>query len=344
MAKQSAATGIGTPAVIPSPGRWGLSPLADLLYRTLVLRGPGTSTLLSRQLGVEPKRVAGGIDELVTAGAVRQSGRGGERHWVARDVAEVESIMRGRRAPVVVADQYRRHLAAVASVHLDRIPRDLVRRLPSRETARCRIAELAAAERREHLAINTEDVITADAARVAAPIDRSLIARNIRLRTLGLPPRDGTVEEVSPGCEHRLAASLPLKLMVFDRRVALFAADPADFDAGAVEVADPDTAAHLTRLFYRIWHTATDPRRQEVAPIVLTTREQRILTLLAAGASEEVAAAELGLSRRTVVYTMRALMDRVGVENRFQLALVLGAARAIPLPPTAREDGPQDPR
>jgi hypothetical protein len=26
-------------------------------------------------------------------------------------------------------------------------------------------------------------------------------------------------------------------------------------------------------------------------------------------------------------------MNRVGVENRFQLALVLGASRAVPLPP-----------
>nr|BFE70522.1 hypothetical protein GCM10020092_038230 [Actinoplanes digitatis] len=44
-------------------------------------------------------------------------------------------------------------------------------------------------------------------------------------------------------------------------------------------------------------------------------------------------AAELGLSRRTVSYTLRAVMDRLGVENRFQLALVLGAAYAI-APPT----------
>ncbi len=42
-------------------------------------------------------------------------------------------------------------------------------------------------------------------------------------------------------------------------------------------------------------------------------------------------AAELRLSRRTVVYTLRGLMDRLNVENRFQLAMVLGATRAAPL-------------
>jgi DNA-binding NarL/FixJ family response regulator len=81
--------------------------------------------------------------------------------------------------------------------------------------------------------------------------------------------------------------------------------------------------------------------RQEVHTVVLTHRERAIVELLALGASEEAAAAALGLSRRTVVYTLRALMDRLGVANRFQLALVLGAARAVPVPPLppARDNG-----
>lgn len=322
------------PVVIPSAGRWGFSPLADVILRTLTLLGPGSEGQLARELGIEPRRISRGIGELAETGAVRMSGAGGDRRWVARDSGEIAAIMRARRRPVPVADQCRRHLAAVAGVHLDRIPPDLVRVLPGREAARRRIADLALGERREHLTINTEDVITAEAARVADPIDRSLVARGVRIRILALRPRDGTTEIAAPGCEHRDADTLPLKLMVFDRRVALFPADPAQFDAGAIEVADPDAVARLTQLFFATWCSARDPSRQEVSAIVLTSRERSILALLAAGASEDAAAAELGLSRRTVVYTMRALMDRLGVENRFQLALVLGAAHAVPVPPT----------
>jgi DNA-binding NarL/FixJ family response regulator len=73
---------------------------------------------------------------------------------------------------------------------------------------------------------------------------------------------------------------------------------------------------------------------------MLTAREQAILSLLTTGMSEEAAGAALGLSRRTVVYALRALMDRLGVENRWQLALVLGAARAVPLP-TITPTGPE---
>jgi DNA-binding NarL/FixJ family response regulator len=62
--------------------------------------------------------------------------------------------------------------------------------------------------------------------------------------------------------------------------------------------------------------------------LFLTPREQRIVLLLAAGRSEEATAAELGLSRRTVAYALRALMNRLGVDNRFQLGLALGNVHA----------------
>ncbi|MEV6304305.1 LuxR C-terminal-related transcriptional regulator [Actinoplanes sp. NPDC051861] len=332
-------TGVRQPAVALPAGRWGLSPLADVIYRTLVLLGPAGGARLSRELGVEPCRVDRAVEELADFGAIRLAEpSGGETCWAAREVDEVALIVRRRRAPIAHADSCRRHVAAVAGIHLDRIPQERIRVLPSRYHTRHRIADLAAGERVEHLSIHTEDVITAEAARVAGPIDQALIDRGVRMRVLGLAPRDGSVSRPPPGFEYREATSLPLKLMVFDRRVALFPLDPADFNAGAVEVSDPDAAAQLTQLFWRIWRTSHDPSSREVSAIVLTSREKAIVTLLAAGASEEATAAELGLSRRTVVYALRALMDRLGVENRFQLALVLGADGAVPIP----RSGPVD--
>jgi DNA-binding CsgD family transcriptional regulator len=327
-------------AVIPTLGRWGLSPEADLIYRTLRLLGPGNVVRLAREVGMEQARVGAAIDELAAAGAARQSCEGGDRRWVALDGTRVLSVLRRRRGPLEMAEQHRRHLAAVAGVHLDRLPPDAVRRLPSRGAARARIADLAARERVEHLAINTERAISAEAAGVAAPLDRALLARGVRMRTLCVAPADGHVPHPLPGIDYRESEGLPLKLMVFDRRSALFPADPADFNAGAVEVTDPEAVARFTELFTTIWHSARDPRRQEVPAIVLTHRERSIIELLAAGESEEAAAAALGLSRRTVVYAVRSLMDRLGVENRFQLALCLGAAHAVPLPPSFRPSSP----
>lgn len=319
--------------VIPSLGRWGLSPDADLIYRTLSLIGPGSNAQLARELGLTRQRIDRATDELVGVGAVRESGDGGERRWVAFEATRVLTALRQRRGPAVMAEPYRRHLAAISGVHLERLPAASVRRLVTREAARARIADLVATERREHLAINTEERISAEAARAAVPLDEALIARGVRLRTLRRPVCSDDEGTFDLGGEHRESDDLPLKLMVFDRQSALFPADPVRFEAGAIEVDDPDAVAHLTQLFYRIWRSAADPREREVPRIVLTTRERAIVECLSTGATEEVVAQTLGLSRRTVVYAMRTLMDRLGVENRFQLALVLGAARAVPLPP-----------
>lgn len=62
----------------------------------------------------------------------------------------------------------------------------------------------------------------------------------------------------------------------------------------------------------------------------MSNREQALVCLLALGHTDQSAAQQLRLSDRTVAYTMRRLMDRLGVENRFQLALLLGAAGATP--------------
>jgi DNA-binding CsgD family transcriptional regulator/sugar-specific transcriptional regulator TrmB len=322
----------GSP-VVPSLGRWGLSAHADLVYRALTLSGPATTATLARRLGVEVNRADRALDDLVAAGAVRLCVQGRSRTWHAVGADRLMSVLQQRRAPAGYGERLRRHIATVSGLHLDRLPAASVCRLPNRAAARQRIAELVAAERCEHLAVNTEDVISAEAAATAAPLDRSMLSRGVRLRMLGLTPRDGSTSERPPaGAEHREASSLPLKLMVFDRRAALFPADPADFEAGAIVLTDADAVARLTVLFHRLWAGARDPYRPEVAAINLSPREQIIVQRLSSGHSEAEIALALGLSRRTVVYTLRALMDRLGVDNRFQLALVLGAARAVPLP------------
>ncbi|MFI5843859.1 LuxR C-terminal-related transcriptional regulator [Catenuloplanes sp. NPDC051500] len=319
--------------VVPCLGRWGLSAHADLVYRGLVLQGPDTTRSLAGHLGVEARQVDRALDELVGVGAVRVRTDGRTRYWhpVAGDV--VVSMLHRQRVPDVRDVRLRRHLAAVAGLHLDRLPAESVSRLPSREAARDRIAGLVAAERCEHLTINTEYEFSAAASAAASPLDRSLLARGVRLRTLTPPPPSGDhAEPLAAGAEHRERSVLPLKLMVFDQRAALFPADPADREAGAVLLTDPDAVAQLTRLFYRFWGDARDIYQHKAPTIMLSTREQAIIALLSAGHSEAAIAAELGLSRRTVVYTLRALMDRLGVQNRFQLALLLGAARAVPIP------------
>lgn len=57
----------------------------------------------------------------------------------------------------------------------------------------------------------------------------------------------------------------------------------------------------------------------------LDERQRRLVLLLLAGHTDASAAIELGVSPRTVTNILRNLMNRLGVDNRFQLGVALGA-------------------
>ena len=76
--------------------------------------------------------------------------------------------------------------------------------------------------------------------------------------------------------------------------------------------------------------------------ITLSERERELIALLAQGHTDASAAEHLSISPRSVTNILRSLMDRLGVENRFQLGLALGFLRKAHVPaissvPTAKD-------
>ena len=120
--------------------------------------------------------------------------------------------------------------------------------------------------------------------------------------------------------------------MIFDRTAAIVLIDPADTGKGVIEVRAAPAVDALVGLFLRRWDESSAPSRGAVRSMKLTPREQAIVALLANGHTDASASAQLGLSVRTIAYTLRALMDRYGVQNRFQLGLLLGAYAGDQLP------------
>ncbi|MFI5889636.1 LuxR C-terminal-related transcriptional regulator [Actinoplanes sp. NPDC051513] len=311
---------------VPSLVRWGVSADADLVYRYLASFGPRPAGEVAADLGLAVRRVRAALDELDGCGA---AGTDGVR-WRASPVDAAVATLRRRAL----------HPAAAPAGRADQV---VARRLPDRAATRRRIAELVTVERGEHLAMNPEQTFGAETLAIATPMDTELLRRRIRLRSLGRPPTDGdrstrrAEEFVRLGGEYREAARLPYKLMIFDRRVALMAVDPLDLDGGTWEIDEPAVVAALVTLFVRHWSGATDPRRKGVPTVVLTPREKAVVALLAEGHTDATAAKCLGMSQRSVTYLLRGVMDRFGVENRFQLGLALGATHAVTPPGHAGE-------
>ncbi len=326
---------VGPP--VPSLVAFGVSPDADLVYRTLVTFGPSAATDLVRGLGVPRRRVADALDELANRAAVtsRSARRGEQATWAARPPAEVVPAMRRWRLRTTTPPPA--PLLPLPPEVPDFRFGDGLRHLQSREAARARMARLVAVAAREHLAMNTERAFDPEATRAAAPMDHGLLARGVRMRVLGLHPVEMDPllphgrRQTDKRPEYRQARAVPMKLIVVDRRVALFPVAPADFTRGYLEVAQPPIVEALVAMFERHWHATTPPAAPATA-LHLSQREHALVSLLADGHTDTTAARRLRISPRSVTNVVRGLMDRLGVENRFQLGLALGAATAVPTP------------
>ncbi|MFI9485710.1 helix-turn-helix domain-containing protein [Promicromonospora sp. NPDC052451] len=195
------------------------------------------------------------------------------------------------------------------------------------------------------------------------------VARGVQYRVVVergmLETQDVTVEETveaaDAGEEVRFAPSVPLKLIVVDRELALMPLTSSGDVVGALLVRESTLLDALMALFEIVWEQAT--------PLLLGTSglagdlahqvdddDARILGLMLSGLTDQAVAKQLGTSLRTVQRRVRALMDLAEVETRVQLgwhAAVHGWVRAgarpgVPTPgvPTAGapvETRPEEP-
>jgi DNA-binding CsgD family transcriptional regulator len=319
--------------------RLGISADADLVFRSLTGFGPQSVGRLMSSLGLAPLRVRTALDELTSLGAAIPGGTedrrpGDARTWTAAPAESVLSTLRARqeaaaRARFLLNEQ----LLSVAEVsHLAGAP-DLTRldavRLLHGPRVRMRIEELAARTRQEICSVQPEPVFSEQTVRRSR--DRANLDRGIAMRTLGIPAgaedatADHQTEVIGHGMLYRELPSQPVKMLIHDRATALLPLTPGDTRKGVLEIAAPSAVAGLVELFQRQWDRARPPERGATRKMKLTPRERAVIRLLAAGHTDAVTSEQLGLSARTIAYTLRSLMDRYGAQNRFQLGLMLGA-------------------
>ncbi|GIF99648.1 helix-turn-helix transcriptional regulator [Catellatospora citrea] len=330
--------------VVPSLMKWGVSPQADLVYRTLIAFGPWSVDSISRSLEMRARQVRSALDELTALGAavpdraLTEIGRD-ERVWSSRAPAHVVSLLRDRHRHHAQARQrLERRQSRMASPDLITDPLRVVasgaRPLSPGIQAASRIAELNEAGRHEVLSMNPESAYSATAIKAAAPIGRKIVASGITALNLGVPASEDDEsgwygEEMrNYGMQYRELPELPGRLIVVDRATALVRKKPLDPSHGMWEVTAPELVAELTALFLQGWGLADDPGRDWTPPASLSPRESTVVVMLAWGYTDAAIATKLDISVRTIAYTLSSLMDRYDVINRFQLGLRLGAEAA----------------
>jgi DNA-binding CsgD family transcriptional regulator len=164
---------------------------------------------------------------------------------------------------------------------------------------------------------------TLDERRLAPhPLIAEAAARGARVRILH--ERQGgsgfARQLAAAGADVRLAARIPSRMLIADRRVALvLPPTAAALNSPAMAVGRSAVLTALIEHFELLWDltpaagSPAAPSRGEV-----TGRDAEILRLLGAGLTDDAVAAHLGSSARTVRRRVAALMREAEASTRFQ--------------------------
>ena len=119
------------------------------------------------------------------------------------------------------------------------------------------------------------------------------------------------------GVAVRTMPHIPMNALIIDGSVAVLPADTRNGSVAVLRLHSVVTTA--TELFERIWPDAV-PLADNDIPVDtdLSLREREMLRLLALGVTDEFAAAQLGISVRTVRRMVAQIMHRLGARSRFQ--------------------------
>lgn len=195
---------------------------------------------------------------------------------------------------------------------------------------RARLSELARHAGSEILAFMPGGAQSPEALEASRPLDEQSLSAGVKLRTIYLDSVRNcraTTEYArwlsELGGEIRTMPSLPLRMLIADRSVALLPVSPDDTRAGAVILRAPGVVTALLALFEMVWERAA-PLHGGSRPAVDAPSEQEIelLRLLQKGHTDEVAAKKLGLSLRTARRMMSAISARLGARSRFEAGVL----------------------
>ncbi|WP_233581060.1 helix-turn-helix domain-containing protein [Streptomyces triticirhizae] len=201
-----------------------------------------------------------------------------------------------------------------------------VERLSGVDEVRLRLEELSAEISSETSSLAPGGPQSTSNREASRLITATLLARGIVVRTVYLDSVSNdpaSLEHVTwlhqAGGEVRTAPTLPLRVQLIDRRIALLPLDPADSSRGAVLAVEPGIVAAVQTLFDTIWESAR-PLDSEPEPSQKpTARELAVLKMLSQGMTDEAIARKLAVSLRTERRIVSDLMAVLGAQTRFQL-------------------------
>jgi DNA-binding CsgD family transcriptional regulator len=310
--------------------QFGFTRTEERLYVALVETPELTAADLARLVGTGEEAVPGLLDRLRTTGLVRQlPGQPGRYCAIEPDqafapliAARTQRLEHVRTMARHLGERFRaarpgRHLLDLVEPvvgaqaqsawlnHLWHLARDQIRGIEKLPWLSRRDAGLTPAS----VGVRVRNIYDRGALEAPVALDQILSGRTVR------------DEQV------RIIDGAPFDVRLADDRLAMILLHG---DRTALETAllvHPSALLDgISSLFEMLWRYAvplqSDPAQEPWPdPDGPSPEEAKLLRLIAAGMTDEAAARHLGLSLRTVQRQVRAMMNRLGAETRFQAGL-----------------------
>lgn len=315
----------------------GLGERATKIYQEM-LRRPGVGVeKLAAELGWDLDQVRSALDELAEQRLIRPSWDSagvfqpvspqvGLSALIARREADLTRLQSDLTANKVFAAQLSEDFARFA-----RAEGGDVERLDGIDAIRTRIEQLSHDCRDEVLTLAPDGAQTRANREAGRPLNRMLLDRGTTLRTIYLDSirnDRGSVEYAQwltdQGAEIRTLATVPSRMLIFDRRIAVVPVDAEASGSGALVVVGSAIVVAMCRLFDLLWEQALPLASGPLRPKPdeeLSSQGRAILHLLAEGHTDETVARRLGISVRTSRRITADLMARANARSRFELAV-----------------------
>ena len=314
----------------------GLDSQAEAVYRLMLMhRGWGVREI-ARALRIPEEQVRDSLSRLADLALLRQSLElPGQVYPVSPEVGL--RVLLERRQAEVLENQRRlaESRAAVSQLLVDYTTaqtsdtRDGAELLDGLDAIQSRLEELAQRAQSGCLSFMPGGAHS-QSLTASRPLDEHMLRRGIDVLTVyrtSMRNHPATLKYAQwlteLGGKVRTVPTLPLRLVLFDRELALVPVDLDNTRRGAVQVTTPGVIAALVSLFEQVWQSAV-PLGHEPEPAEgdLTAQERELLRLLSQGLTDQVTARQLGVSLRTERRMMATIMRRLGARSRFEAGML----------------------
>ncbi|MEV4167619.1 LuxR C-terminal-related transcriptional regulator [Nonomuraea dietziae] len=311
--------------------------LAENTYRLLLTNNDLDIEGIARELAVSPDEIRLALDRLAELALLRPSWESpGTLRPVQPDVG-LQLLLERQQAELL----RQQHQLAESRTAISQLVSEYsgpgmsgpsCEPLRGMDAIQARIEQLASRATAEVATFMPGGPQDAELIKAAMLIDQQVLERGVAIRTIALDSahrHPGTLAYLrwltEAGAQVRTAPALPLRMLIYDRRVALLPIDPHNSAAGAVQVTDRGTLTAVLALFEQFWASAAPLDAAPAAPAGpagddpgLSRQERELLRLLMAGLTDEGAGRQLGLSPRTIRRMMADIMKRLDARSRFE--------------------------